>query len=178
MSIWQENTNGFCFENPNPPSASVSSPEASDVFGNLLDTPEGIDEVLASFSSQKPPSELKIIEQRHAPRYRVKWKAEIVADDKRAYQGFINDISTIGASICLDKSLHTTKCTLRIFAPPLSSVNKPHLIEVTGRFVYMVFDGRLQLYRLAISFVSFHQDSDGKFLEDRLTRHHSQIPEY
>jgi hypothetical protein len=92
--------------------APANSPDALDTFGNSLNTTDDIDAMLASFAPPKQPSELQIIEKRYAPRYRVKWKAEVVTDDKSTYQGFINDISTVGASICLNTSLHTTKCTL------------------------------------------------------------------
>lgn len=158
-------------------SAPENSPDATDVMGSTFDTTESIDEMLASFSQKKSPSDLKINEHRKAPRYRVKWKAKILIDDKSTHQGFINDISMIGASICLNTSIHTTKCTLRILVPPLNLVSKPRLIEVSGKSVYVVFDGRLQFYRLAISFLGFRQEADRAFLEEHLTRHHSPIPE-
>lgn len=139
---------------------------------------QDVDAMLASISPQTQPSAWENKEQRNAPRYRVKWNVEIVIDDKSTYRGFINDISTGGASICLNSSLHTKKCKLRIHVPPLSAVSRPHLIEATGKFIYIVFDGRQQLFRLAISFLAFHPDSDRSYLGERLTRYHSRIHDY
>ena len=86
------------------------------------------------------------------------------------YHGFINDISTVGASFYLDSSLHTKKCSLHIHVPPLDLKNEPHIIEVSGKVVYEVYDGDQQLFRAAIDFLRFNPESDLEYLRERLTK--------
>ncbi len=145
--------------------------------GNAPDLSQNIDDMLASLSPQKSTGAGARKDQRKAPRFRVNWHADILIDDQVAYQCFIHDISTLGASVFLNTNLHTNKCTLHIHVPPLDLKSKPHIIEATGKLVYVVFDGNQQLFRVAINFLSFRPESDLAYLGERLTRYHSRIPE-
>src|ERR1017187_2137083 len=71
---------------------------------------EDIDDMLASFSSNKTLGGVGFNDQRKAARYRVRWHADILIDGQRVDSGFIKDISTQGASIYLNTSLHIEKC--------------------------------------------------------------------
>ena len=135
--------------------------------GNTFESSQDIDDMLASFSPEKSTGAEKIKEQRKAPRFRVKWHAEIIIDDQIAYHGFIND-----------SSLHIEKCTLRIHVPPLNLKIKPHIMEVFGRIIYVVYDGEKQLFRAAINFLGFNPESDQPYLGERLTKHQIKIPEF
>jgi hypothetical protein len=116
-------------------------------------------------------------EQRKAPRFRVGWHTDIFFDDKSMHHGFINDISTLGASIFLDSGSIPEKSTLHIHVPPLSLTSEPHIIVVSGKVVYVVYDGDKQLFRAAFVFLKFHLESDLAYLGERLTKYQSVIHE-
>jgi hypothetical protein len=149
----------------------------SNSANTLHDTSLDIDDMLASFSPKKTSIAVGNQDQRKSPRYRVKWHADILTDDQITHKGFVKDISVKGASVYLNSNLHMAKCTLRIHVPPLISTSKPHIMEVFGRIVYVVYDGEKQFFHAAISFIKFHPESDLANLGERLTKHHSKIPE-
>jgi hypothetical protein len=143
----------------------------------MEEQPENIDEMLLSLSPQKSTGAVERNEQRKTPRFRVKWHADILVDEQCKDQGFIHDISTMGAAIYLNSSLSIEKCTLHIHVPPLNLQSESHVIEVSGEIVYVVYDGDKQLFRAAISFIRFHLESDRAYLDERLTKYHLKIPE-
>lgn len=149
---------------------------------NNLEVSQDIADMLASFSPQKSTCagerNEQRAEQREAPRFRVKWHADILMDDKNTYRGFIKDISTHGASIYLSSCLRLEKCLLLIYVPPLNLASKPHIIEVYVKTVYVVYDGEKQLFRAAFNFIRFHPESDRIYLGERLTKHQIKIPEF
>lgn len=140
--------------------------------------PEDVDQMLASFLPQSAPAAADSPSQRKKPRFRVKWHVDILMDGRNVYHGYINDISTAGASVFLNHNVHLLKPSLRIHIPPLSSTGKPHFIEVSGKTVYMVYDGEKQMYRASISFTRFHAETDVAFLDERLNKCHTRIPEH
>ena len=151
-------------------SATVNSQASISV---ALETSEDIDAMLASFAPEATSGTAEKNEQRKAPRFRVKWKAGIVIDGQCVYHGFVNDISTSGASIYLDSNLDIAKCTLYIHVPPLNLLSMPQIMEISGRILYVVHDADQQLFRAAIKF----QESNLSCLGERLNKHHSQIPD-
>ena len=170
-------------------SAPENSPASEDIEGsNTCDLSKNIDDMLASFTpaespvesmdAQKSTTTRKSKEPSKVPRFRVKWHADIVLEDRSIHHGFINDISALGTSICLNSSLRTIKCTLRIHVPPLDLKSDTHIIEVSGKLVYLVHDGNQQLFRAAISFLKFHFESDLAYLRERLIKHQVTIPEF
>lgn len=116
-------------------------------------------------------------EQRKAHRFRVGWHADIVFEDQSSQQGFINDISTQGASVFLSDGPTTDKAVLHIHVPPLSRTSVPHVIAVLVKSVYVVFDGDKQLFRAAFVFLKFQQESDQAYLEERLSKYQLEIHE-
>ena len=168
-------------------SAPENSTAMQDIAGNAaLDLPHDIDEMLSSFAPAEPaePADAPAPATAHnsktpskVPRFRVKWHADIVLEDRSIHHGVINDISAQGTSICLDNNLRTMKCTLRIHVPPLNLGSSTHIIEVSGKLVYLVHDGSQQLFRAAISFLKFHFESDLAYLRERLSKHQITIPE-
>ena len=148
--------------------------EENDAHGLSLD----IDDMLASLSPQTFAVPLSNSEQAKVAHFRVKWHADIIIDGENAHHGFINDISTRGACVCLPECLNSTKCTLKIHVPPLSSKGNTHFIEILGRLVYVVHDGNQQLFRAAINFLKFNFEGDLAFLGERLTKHQLKIPEF
>ena len=127
---------------------------------------------------QKSSGTEKNKEQRKAPRFRVKWHTHITLNSQGTHHGFIDDISIHGASVFLNNKLIPDKWTLHIHVPPLGITSKPHVIEVSGKTVYIVYDGNKQLYRAAINFLIFNPVSNLAYLGERLARHQVKIPEY
>ena len=157
---------------------NVSSQAASGIEGiSNSDWPSDFDDLLTSLSPAKSAGDNKSKGQSKVSRFRVKWQADLIAKDRSAHHGFINDISTLGASIYLNSNLYPERPTLHIYVPPLSSTFKPHVIEVAGRTVYVVYDGEMQLYRVAVNFLRFNLESDREFLENRLTKYQLKIPD-
>ena len=117
------------------------------------------------------------VEQRRAPRFRVNWHAEIVFADQTVHRSFINDISVQGASVFLGDNVTTEEATLHIHIPPLTKTSPPHVLVVSGRMVYTVFDSDKQMYRIAFVFLRFRQEPDRAYLEERLSRHQTEIHE-
>lgn len=144
-------------------------------FSNLT---QDINDILASFSTKKVSVAVGCKKQRRAPRFRVKWFADILTDGRTVSHGFVNDISSSGASIYLNSNLRMAKCMLRIHVPPLNLTSKPHMMEVSGKILYVVYDGDKQLFRVAINFSKFNPESDMASLDERLNKYHSKIPEY
>ena len=153
------------------------------VESNTGDLLLNIDDMLSSFAPQESVDTLLSINTRKSkekskpPRFRVKWHADIIFEDQSTDHGYINDISEQGTSICLNSSLHTMKCMLRIHVPPLNIKCSTRFIEVTGKLVYLVYDSNQQLFRAAISFMKFNFESDLAYLNERLTKHQVTIPE-
>lgn len=116
-------------------------------------------------------------EQRKVHRFRVNWHTDIIFADQTTHQGFINDISVQGASVFLSDSLTTNEAILYVHIPPLNLTSKPHIIAVSGKTVYVVFDGDKQLFRAAFVFSRFHQASDQAYLEERLSKYQLEIHE-
>ena len=116
-------------------------------------------------------------EQRKAPRFRVRWQTHILLESESAHHGFIDDISTLGASVYLDSRLVPEKWTLLITVPPLSVTSKAHVIEVFGKLMYVVYDGNRQLYRAAVHFLQFNPPSNLTYLGERLAKYQLKIPE-
>jgi hypothetical protein len=163
-----------------PPKSSETSPQTSKDVEGSDGLSQELDDIISSFSSptQTGAGKGKEKELRRAPRFRVNWHADVISDDHVMYHGFINDISAIGASVFLESSLHTKKCTLHIHVPPLNLKSKSHLMKVSGKPVYVVYDGDKQLFRTAISFIRFNPESELAHLKERLTKHQSEIPGY
>lgn len=164
-------------------SATSNAPDQKTAGGELTTPATGdggsdIDDMLASFSTP-PKSPITDIgnDKRKASRYKVKWKAVVVSSEKGTVQGFLNDISTQGASIYLNASLPLVNCTIHIQVPPLEIASKPYVITATGKVAYSVYDGNKHLFRTAINFLRFQQASDLSYLEERLNKHHVKIPE-
>lgn len=142
------------------------------------DLSQDIADILSSFSPQKSPVAGNSKEFRKAPRFRVKWHADILIDGQSAHHGSINDISTQGVSVYLNSNLPTVKCALHIHVPPLNLTSKTHVVAVSGKIVYAVYDGNKQRFRAGVNFLSFNLESDLKYLDERLTQHHLKISEF
>jgi hypothetical protein len=132
---------------------------------------QNVDDMLASLSSENTTLVHGGNERRDAHRSHVKWHVDIILDDQSIHQGFINDISTMGVSIYLENAPHINKCTLRVHVPPQNLTSNTHVIEVSGQLVYLVYDGRQQLFRAAFNFLSFNPASDLAFLGKCLAQH-------
>ena len=158
-------------ETPLPTTAGIEGSGTPDLSQDLAD-------ILSSFSQQKSADAAQGKEHRKARRFRVKWHADIFIDGQSAQRGSINDLSTQGASIYLNNSLPAAKLvTLHIHVPPLNLTSKPHLIAVSAKIVYMVFDGTKQSFRAGVDFLGFNLESDLAYLGERLTKHHLEIRE-
>lgn len=146
--------------------------------GNGQVLPEDIDEMLASILPRNTPVAADRNSRRKAPRFRVRWHADILIDGRNIDHGFVSDIFTDGACVYLNNNVHPLKPTLRIHIPPLNSTSRPHIIEVSGKTVYIVYDGDKQMYRASISFTRFRVETDVAYLDERLNKYHPRIPEH
>lgn len=156
--------------------AVVEQSIAAEIADAALILPGDVDEMLASILPENKPA-TEPARQKN-PRFRVKWHADLLIDGRNICHGFINDISRAGASIYLVNNVHPLNPTLRIYMPPLNVDDRPQVIEVSGKTVYVVFDGDKQLYRAAISFSRFRPESGLAQLEERLNKYHVRIPEH
>lgn len=162
-----------------PGTGEISPPATADIEGSSTpDLSQELADILSSFSPQKSTDAGIRKEHRKAPRFRVKWHADILIDEQSAHRGIINDISTQGASIYLNSNLPIIESvTLHIHVPPLHVTSKPHLMAVAGKIIYVVYDGNKQLFRAGVNFLRFDLESDLAYLGERLTKHHLEIPE-
>lgn len=163
-----------------PETGAVSPPTTTDIDGGgTPDVSQDLADILSSFSPQKPKGAGESKEHRKAPRFRVKWQADVLIDGQSAHRGSISDISTHGASIYLNSSLQTAKSAVfHIYVPPLNLTSKPHIMAVSGKIVYVVYDGDKQLFRAGVNFLRFNPESDLAYLDERLKKHHLQIREF
>lgn len=162
---------------PNTALANSSAQKASGM-GHASDLSHDLDDILSSFSSPKSTVAEKNKGQRQTPRFRAKWRIDIVNNGQSIHSGFSNDISTLGASIYLNSSLLQVKSTFLIHVPPHSPTSKSHVMEISGNILYVVYDGSKQLFRVAVNFLRFNQEADRTYLGERLTKHHLIIPEF
>jgi len=161
-----------------PKSGDVPPPATTEIEGsNTPDLLQDQAEIPSPISSPSLAGEVERKEQRRIHRFRVGWHADIIFDDQSTHQGFINDISILGASLFLDSSSIPKQSTLYIHVPPLDLKSESHIIVVSGRTVYVVYDGDRQLYRAAFLFLKFHQKSDLAYLGERLSKYQSEIHE-
>lgn len=162
-----------------PEAGEVSPPTATDIEGSgAPDLSQDLADILSSFSQQQSTDAVHGKEHRKAPRFRVKWHTDILIDGQSAQRGSINDLSTQGASIYLNNSLPAAKLvTLHIHVPPLNLTNKPHIIAISAKIVYVVFDGTKQSFRAGVDFLRFNLESDLAHLGERLIKHHLEIRE-
>ncbi len=159
-----------------PKSGDALPPATPEIEGsNTPNLSQDQAEIPLPISSQNLAGAVERNEQRRIHRFRVGWHADIIFDDQTTHQGFINDISILGASFFLDSSSIPKQSTLYIHVPPLDLKSEPHIVAVSGRTVYVVYDGDQQLYRAAFLFLKFHQKSDLAYLGERLTKYQSEI---
>lgn len=114
-------------------------------------------------------------EQRREHRFRVGWHVDIVFPDRSAHRGFIKDISILGAAVFLEESPNSDDAELHIHIPPLDRVSQPHIVVISSRMVYVVFDGDKRQFRAAYVFSRYHQESDRAYLEERLAKYQMEI---
>ena len=135
-------------------------------------------DILSLFTPQKSTVTESSKKPRKASRFRVKWHVDIFIDGQSVYFGSINDASTQGVSLYLNSHLPRIKCTLHIHIPPHNIGSKPHVMAASGKIVYIVYDSNKQSFRIGVNFLSFNLESDLKYLDERLTKHHLKIPEF
>ena len=126
----------------------------------------------ARMSAKKPAARKGSKEHRVEPRFRVRWRMIAFVDAKGLHHGSIRDISTKGAAILLDRNLPPQGfIKLHIYVPPPHTSKISCIVEVYGKIVYSIYDGQEQLFRIGVTFLKFHSESDPAFLEKYLTSH-------
>lgn len=143
-----------------------------------LNLSQDIDDLLASFSSQQSTGVMQSKETCKVSRFRIKWHIDILIDGQSTYRGIANDISTQGVSIYLNRNLSATRCVLHLHVPPHDLAKKSHIIAVSGKVIYTVYDSSKQSFRAAVSFLNFNLESDLAYLGERLVKHHLKLPEF
>jgi hypothetical protein len=115
-------------------------------------------------------------EHRVEPRFRVRWKTTAFVDAQGLHQGSVKDISTKGAAVLLDRNLRPHGIIkLHIYIPPPHTSKISCIVEVYGQIIYSIYDGHEQLFRIGVTFLKFHSESDPAFLEKYLTSHLESI---
>lgn len=126
----------------------------------------------ARMTSKKPAPHKGSKEHRTEPRFRVRWRTVAFVDAQGLHHGSIKDISTKGAAILLDRNLQSQGfIKLHIYVPPPHTSKISCIVEVYGKIAYSIYDGHEQLFRVGVTFLKFHSESDPAFLEKYLTSH-------
>lgn len=119
-------------------------------------------------ASDLPPAHKP--DQRNHPRHNVRWHADILLDGHGACEGYAREISADGLTLYLDvnpEREHIKSIVLRIHVPPLDDKHPQHVVEVTGKIVYISHDAEEHMFRAGIHFTHFERDSDKAFLTAR-----------
>ena len=99
-----------------------------------------------------------------------KWHAEVLVDGHDVYQGIVKDISIKGLNLILDHNLQNAKFVkLHIHVPPLDIGSPHHILEVTGKITFAVYDSVEGSFRSGISFLEFTLESDRAYLNSLLS---------
>ena len=115
------------------------------------------------------PSAPSLQEHRVEPRMRVKWHADALIDGVTVYQGFVKDISLSGTDIFLGANLQKVKSLkMRIYVPPLSKKESPHIMDISGKVVYTSYDSNEFLFHTGVKFIQFESETDQAILQSRI----------
>lgn len=145
-----------------------------DPFGILNSGSSGVADDVSEIESL-PPAGSK--EHRNEIRYKASWRIAVSIGDQYLHDGRIKDISMHGAAILNGRNLKPgTSVTLHIHIPPLTRSSAPKTVIVHSKTCYAIHDSNNQCFRLGITFVTFAQESDRAYMEDRLTNHHVKSP--
>ena len=124
-----------------------------------------------------PPQGVK--EQRNETRYMASWRIAVAIEGQDFNYGRIKDVSLHGTAILNGLNLKPgTRVTLNIHIPTLSTPCKPKTLIVHGVASYAVHDVEHLCFRVGITFVKFEPAADRAYLEERLTNHHTKVPDY
>lgn len=138
----------------------------------VLDTPGDIVPVV-SF----PPKGVK--EHRNEVRYLASWRVAVAIKGQDFYYGRVKDISLHGTAVLNGLDIKPgTSVTLNIHIPTLATPCKPKTLIVHGITTYSVHDANHLCFRVGVTFVKFEPDADCAYLEERLTNHHTKVPDY
>lgn len=129
----------------------------------------GLSQTTAKVTQPASEDTGKHTECRREPRIHVRWHASALIDGQDAYHGFIKDISLNGADVFLGHSLQNEKFVkLHICLPPLSVTDDPHVVEVSGKIVCVVYDCNESFFRTGVNFLKFNLESDQAHLKSRI----------
>lgn len=130
----------------------------------------------ARMASKKLTGNAENKEHRAEPRFRVRWRTTAFVDAQGLHHGSVKDISTKGAAVLLGRNLQSQGIIkLHIYVPPPHTSNISCIVEVYGKIAYSIYDGHEQLFRVGVTFLKFHSESDPAFLEKYLTSHLASI---
>lgn len=128
-----------------------------------------------------PPSPQPVApahEARATPRYRARWRADIVIDAKTTYYGHLKDISIGGAAVLLEHNIKSPlSVTLYLEVPSAHALNPPHILQVEGKVVDTIYEGESAYFRTGIAFRRFIPAEDLAFLDNHLKNHCLELPQ-
>lgn len=117
-----------------------------------------------------PPAE-SIPEQRNEPRLRVHWDVAAIWGGLAPCHGFVGDISSVGATVYLDRNpLNVKSATFLIQVPPLKEEDATRAIEVDGKIIQTLHDSTEMMFRAGIQFGKFRDETDAAYLARRIHR--------
>lgn len=98
-----------------------------------------------------------------------KWHTDVIVEGHDVYHGFVKEISMQGAKLYLEHNLQNDKLVkLQIHIPPLEAAVEPHVIEVTAKINYTIYDSVEDFFRSGVNFTRFSLESDSAYLETRI----------
>jgi hypothetical protein len=99
----------------------------------------------------------------------VKWHADVLVDGHDVYQGYVRDVSLVGAELFLSHNLqHSQFVKLHIHVPPLLDSIPPRILEMTAKVLSTVYDSRAEYFRSSIVFLQFTFEADRAYLHTRV----------
>lgn len=137
---------------------------------NTTDVPEAKD---AQSVAAAPATHEPVHFEHHSNTHiHVRWHIDALIEGHQILHGFIKDISHNGGEIFLDHNLRNiNQIKLRIHVPPLDTTSSHHVIGLSAKIIYTIYDPSEFLFRSGIKFTKFELESEQTYLLSRIDDH-------
>jgi len=118
-------------------------------------------------------------EARATPRYRVRWRTEVVLNAQTTYYGHLKDISISGAAVLMEHNIKSAQSiTLFVEIPSESTYTykEPHILQVEGKVISTIYESESAYFRTGIVFRRFIPENDRAFLDNYLKNNCIELP--
>lgn len=153
-----------------PGGSDTAAPQHDTAEPTLEPTTEPTLEPTQQIIPQTPqPVPVPTHEARATPRYRVRWRAEIIIDAQTTYYGHLKDISIGGAAVLMEHNIKSPlSVTLFLEIPSANAFNAPHILQVEGKVIDTIYEGDSAYFRTGIAFRRFVPADELTFLDNHL----------